>query len=191
MPRLSDERSRQICAEALRLVLELGYDHVTMDRIAETTQSSKATLYRQWGGKATLLVDALDCVAFGVNDPERAVPDTGDLRGDLLAMLASRENVPGDEGALIAAVLQAMKTDHELAAAVRERLIVGLNEQTRVVIDRAVARGEIAPVGDLAPIHLAIAAPFVLFESFHGRRLGNADAVGYLDAVILPALGVR
>lgn len=191
MPRLSDERARQICAEALRLVLELGYDHVTMDRIAEATQSSKATLYRVWGGKATLLVDALDCVAFGVNDPERVVPDTGELRGDLLALLAPRENVRGDEGALIAAVLQAMKTDQELAAAVRERLIGGLNEQTSVVIERAVARGEIAPVGDLTSIHLAIAAPFVLFEPFHGRRPGNDDTLSYLDAVVLPALGVR
>ncbi|GMA21894.1 hypothetical protein GCM10025862_39150 [Arsenicicoccus piscis] len=46
-------------ATTLQLVREVGYAAMTMDLIAERCDSSKATLYRFWPGKAVLVADSL------------------------------------------------------------------------------------------------------------------------------------
>ena len=51
-----------------------------MDAVATQAKASKATLYRRWNNKVSLVIDALLTTKAA---PE--VPDTGSLRGDLLA----------------------------------------------------------------------------------------------------------
>lgn len=59
-----------------------------MDAVAARTRCSKATLYRQWGGKAELIVKAMRH-----NKPAsvRGV-DTGSLRGEFPAALSSEDD---------------------------------------------------------------------------------------------------
>ena len=57
--RITPEREAELYAAVLDLLREVGYDALTMDAVAARTRSSKATLYRQWGGKAKLVVRAL------------------------------------------------------------------------------------------------------------------------------------
>jgi len=49
--RLSDEREAELYRAVIELVLEVGYEAMTMDAVAARSRSSKATLYRQWEGK--------------------------------------------------------------------------------------------------------------------------------------------
>src|SRR3954451_7532673 len=79
-PRVEGDRERQILDAALEVLAEVGYDRLTMDAVAHRAKASKATLYRRWNSKATLVVEAL-ARTKGVP----VVPDTGDLRGDLLS----------------------------------------------------------------------------------------------------------
>lgn len=67
----------------MRALAETGYDRLTMDRVAGEAHASKATLYRHWAHKAELVVDA---VSRPRGIPDAEVPDTGSLRGDLLAL---------------------------------------------------------------------------------------------------------
>ena len=60
------------------MLAEVGYDRLTMDAVATRAKASKATLYRRWTNKASLVIDAL---MPHKGDPP--VPDTGILRGDL------------------------------------------------------------------------------------------------------------
>ncbi len=39
--------------------MEAGYDRLTMDAVAREARASKATLYRRWESKASLVVEAL------------------------------------------------------------------------------------------------------------------------------------
>src|SRR6476661_2970050 len=78
-PRVEGDREQEILDAALEVLADVGYDRLPMDAVAHRAKASKATLYRRWNSKATLVVEALARVK-GVP----AVPDTGDLRTDLL-----------------------------------------------------------------------------------------------------------
>jgi AcrR family transcriptional regulator len=79
-------REDAILLATLDLLVESGYDQLTMDAVAGRARCSKATIYRRWPGKAELVVTA---VRRHAGDPAPAVPDTGTLRGGLLAALAA------------------------------------------------------------------------------------------------------
>ncbi len=57
--RITPEREAELYEAVLDLLREVGYDALTMDAVAARTRSSKATLYRQWGGKAELVAKAI------------------------------------------------------------------------------------------------------------------------------------
>lgn len=185
---LSPERRAEIFSGALALVAEHGFDKVTMDQVAEATRSSKATLYRQWGSKTTLVVDALSCFA----PLEEALPDTGSLRADLLEMFAPREPNVTDESELIGALLTATRTDAELAEAIRDRVVKPAADRVGVLVQRAVERGEVAPdVPALRHLPLLLVAPFVLHDAVLPGVMDDAYVIDYVESVLLPALGVH
>ncbi len=183
--RLSSERRLDLFDQVLSLVSEHGYENVTMDQIAAATHSSKATLYRQWGGKASLVIDAL-----GQRVPSAGtVPDTGSLRGDLRSFLSTLFIHPDPEASLTVAVLNACKTDEELRDAVRERLISGQRAVLDRIVGRAVDRGELkvdTPAIGFLPVLIAGA---VAMRDLIDGSAADADYFHHLvDAVLLPAL---
>lgn len=187
MSRMSQERLNELYVGTLALVAEHGYDKLTMDQIAVATKSSKATLYRQWGGKTGLVVEALKCNAGTHED----LPDTGSLRGDLLHSTAYKTVGDEDEAQLIIAIMHAMKQDSELAEAVRSQVIEPGRARIDLMLQRAVDRGEIAPdCPALAFADLLFMAPFVLSPVLGDASPDAAYITAYNEAVILPALGI-
>ena len=66
----------------LDIVAEVGYAGLTVDAVAQRAGVGKATIYRRWASKESLLLEAWrSCIAPIVQ------PDTGTLRGDVEAML--------------------------------------------------------------------------------------------------------
>src|SRR5689334_22276137 len=107
----SEKAHKAILAAAAELLLARGLSEVSMDAVAERAGVSKATIYRWWPTKETLALDALyaEWAAF---QPD--LPDTGSLRGDLLALLgpwarAVRSHHP--YARVIAALLTKVHTD--------------------------------------------------------------------------------
>jgi AcrR family transcriptional regulator len=63
---------------------EVGYTHLTMEGIAARAKTNKNAVYRRWPNRARLVVAALQ---KHVPKPNFDIPDTGDLRSDLLTLL--------------------------------------------------------------------------------------------------------
>src|SRR5690242_16891040 len=83
-PRVEGDRESEILEATLVVLAEVGYDRLTMDAVATKAKASKATLYRRWNGKVQLVIDALHH-GHRHEDQGAEPPDTGTLRGDLLA----------------------------------------------------------------------------------------------------------
>lgn len=188
MSRLTVERLNELYSGTLALVAEHGYDRLTMDQIAEATKSSKATLYRQWGNKSALVVEAMRCNG----QAEEEIPDTGTLRGDLLA-LADRDTTKNrDDSNLITAIMHAMRANQELADAVRSEVIEPALGRVGIMIQRAVERGEVAADNRAIPfVNLLLMAPLVLSALLEGDDPDPAYLHRYFEGVLLPALGIH
>ena len=79
-------RDPEILEAALDVLAETGFERMTIDEVATRARAGKATLYRRWPSKSELVIDAVACMKRGAYDPS-SLPDTGTLRGDLVAMI--------------------------------------------------------------------------------------------------------
>ena len=79
-----------------------GYEHFTIDAVAARAQTSKPVLYRRWKTREDLL--RATARHRGAADPP-AVPDTGTLRGDLLALLSYANTTRNPMVALVSSML--------------------------------------------------------------------------------------
>ncbi|MFE4049097.1 TetR/AcrR family transcriptional regulator [Streptomyces sp. YIM B13518] len=186
--RITPEREAELYGAVLDLLREVGYDALTMDAVAARTRSSKATLYRQWGGKAELVVRAMRSQKPG----GLAGIDTGSLRGDLHA-IAGREDDCAMErnAALMRALAMAVHMNDDLCQAFKELLVEPEMEEFRRMIRRAVDRGEIRPDNPALDylVHMLVGA-FATRTLIDDLPPTRAFLTSYIDAVVLPALGV-
>jgi AcrR family transcriptional regulator len=72
-------------AATLDIMLSEGYTAMTIPDIARAAGVHPTTIYRRWGTKSMLAVDAI----AGVSTEIAPAPDTGSLRGDLDAFISS------------------------------------------------------------------------------------------------------
>lgn len=186
--RITPEREAELYEAVLDLLREVGYDTLTMDAVAARTRSSKATLYRQWGGKADLVVKAIRHGKPGSID----AIDTGSLRGDLHTLVTREDDcVMEQNSALMRGVAMAMHHNADLRQAFREQLIEPEMAEFQRVLQRAIERGEIRP--DCPALEFLV---HMLIGGFATRALiddqppTQAFLTSYIDAVVLPALGV-
>jgi AcrR family transcriptional regulator len=120
-----------------------GYDELTIDAVATRAQTSRAVLYRRWPGKPELVLAAL---VHQAKTEAVAIPDTGSLRGDVVALLREANKVRPRLVTQLLTRLGAFYTDAgtnlaELSAYVQGGRDAVLDE----IIERAVVRGEIQP----------------------------------------------
>jgi AcrR family transcriptional regulator len=155
-----------------------------MDAVAQRAKASKATLYRRWTSKATLVVDGL---ASQKTTPP--IPDTGDLRTDLLTAFCGMGGLTDhDTTSTFGAVMTALTTDPEFAHEFRTRVLMPKSELSRTVFQRARDRGEVREDIDLDLVAPALAG-IVLHRIFvMGENPGPTLIEHVIDQIILPAV---
>jgi hypothetical protein len=106
----------------------------------------KATIYRRWPSKGLLALDAF-VTSFREQQP---LPDTGTLRGDLLFALGAwvRAVTQTPMGPMLTGLIAEAQHDPELRGAWRDRVLEPMRTQHRIMLDRAMARGEIPESAD-------------------------------------------
>ncbi|MBC2876069.1 MULTISPECIES: TetR/AcrR family transcriptional regulator [Streptomyces] len=187
--RLTPEREAELYEAVLEILREVGYEALTMDAVAARTRSSKATLYRQWKGKPELVASALrHTKPLKVDDI-----DTGTLRGDLVALTACADPAQMErDAALMRGLGHAVHCNPDLHRALRELLVEPEKAALRRLLDRAVARGELAPDTPAMEFvaHILLGA-FITRPLVEDRPADAAYLARFIDAVVLPALGRR
>lgn len=183
-------RDPEILEAALAVLAETGYDGMTIDMVAARAKAGKATLYRRWPSKAELVLDAVACLKKVDADPAH-LPDTGSLRGDLVAMVKPHSIEDAERKLQIMAGLMSMLNsspelvDMATAAIVDPRVAVN-----REFLNRAVERGEIpadCDVETLAFVMPSMAAFRVLVLK---KPVDREFLLSLIDGVLLPAVGL-
>ncbi|MER5439839.1 TetR/AcrR family transcriptional regulator [Streptomyces sp. NPDC002790] len=183
--RITPEREAELYGAVLELLREVGYDALTMDAVANRTRSSKATLYRQWGGKAELVVKALRS-----QKPHFDAVDTGSLRGDLHAIAFREDDCHMEQNsALMRGLMVAVHANPDLLAAFKEWIVepemTGVDRMVRRAVDRGEVRADNPALGYL--IHMLIGA-FATRTLIDEEPPTQEYLVSYIDAVVIPAL---
>ncbi|MFL5884535.1 MAG: TetR/AcrR family transcriptional regulator [Thermoleophilaceae bacterium] len=132
---------RAIIAATLELVAEAGVQDFRMDDVAERAGVGKAAIYRRYRSKDDLVAAT---VAALVSEIE--VPDTGSTREDLVELMREAVQVYSDpvRSGVIASVVGSMRLHPELTRTVREGFLAGRRAALSVVLDRGIARGDLA-----------------------------------------------
>ncbi|MBW8796187.1 MAG: TetR/AcrR family transcriptional regulator [Streptomyces sp.] len=186
--RITPEREAELYGAVLDLLREVGYDALTMDAVAARTKSSKATLYRQWGGKAELVAKA---VRYHKPGGALGEVDTGSLRGDLHGLTLRSDDCEMEQNsALMRGLAMAVHGNPDLLQAFKEHLIEPEMAQFRQVLQRAIDRGEVRadnPAIDFV-MHMMIGG-FAARSLIDEQPPTQAFLLSYIDAVVLPALG--
>lgn len=186
--RLTPEREAELFRKILDLLVEEGYENLTMDSIAARTQSSKATLYRQWQSKPRLVAATLRCFKQGHLEPI----DTGSLCGDLRKLAGRIGSRAGHEMAgIFWSMADTVRRNPDLREALNEVLMEPARRELHVIIQRAIDRGEISPdVPSVDFIQCTIVGAVLSHSVTEGREADSDYMVRYVNAVILPALGL-
>ncbi|MEU2312475.1 TetR/AcrR family transcriptional regulator [Streptomyces albidoflavus] len=182
--RLTAEREREILDATFDLVAEVGYEQATLDEVARRTRASTATLYRRWENKPRLVITAMQARQY----PPLPPVDTGDLRGDLVA-LARLMPPPHPAGAPTLGIWQAVLADPQLAQALREVLLAPYLDALRAILDRHVERGTIRPDNPaLGHAETFLLGTFFVEKLFTGTEADADQLIAAVDALLLPAL---
>jgi AcrR family transcriptional regulator len=142
----SQEADRAILTATVDLLASRGLAAMSIEEVAARAGVGKATIYRRWSSKGLLALDAF-VTSFQEQQP---LPDTGTLRGDLIAALSAwvRAVTQTSMGRLLTGLVAEAQHDEELRAGWRDRVLEPLRTQHRIMLDRAIARGEIPATVD-------------------------------------------
>jgi AcrR family transcriptional regulator len=153
--RTARTRARVLDATIAELA-DRGYGALTVEGVAARAGVHKATLYRRWGGREQLVVDAVEAFA-AASVP--AVPDTGSVDQDLrlwahsiVATITAR-----DSGAIVRALSSA--GDAPQVRDLQRRYYRTRLTQVLPIVERAVERGQLPTDTDAAEVIKHVGAP--------------------------------
>lgn len=149
--------TRAVLDAVVELVAESGMGALTMDAVAGRAGVSKPAMYRRWATKQDLVIAAAESRIGAL-----AVPDMGDFRAELRAVLTARMEayrLPGI-GRLLAGVIGAASEAGAERGAYRDYTARVMSE-TRTLLERGIARGDVRADVDVPAAATLVAASLV------------------------------
>ncbi|GGH23298.1 TetR/AcrR family transcriptional regulator [Paenibacillus segetis] len=144
-PRNADAE-KAILNASYDLLLEIGFGAVTVDKIAERAQVSKATIYKWWSNKAAVVMDGFMSAATA----RLPVPDTGSVFNDILIHASNLARfLTSREGKIITELIGEGQFDPGLAEAYRSRYFNHRRLEARLLLERGVQRKELKETLDI------------------------------------------
>jgi AcrR family transcriptional regulator len=183
--RMSVERQGELFKAVLDLLLEIGYEQLTLDAVAARAHTSKATLYRQWNGKVGLVIAALRQSRL----EREEYFGHGSLDEVFEAMAADADNEPPLNMRLSLTLMHAASVDSEFGATLREVIIEPSVQELASQFEQAAERGEIEHDPALfRRLTYAIIEHMILLRVLDGEPDTVEARRAFFTSVIRPAL---
>ncbi|MEU8636428.1 TetR/AcrR family transcriptional regulator [Amycolatopsis sp. NPDC048633] len=178
--RRGTELERALLDAAWDELQSVGYAGFTVDAVAQRAGTSRPVLYRRWPSRAQLVLAAVR--AHLPDASPDAIPDTGSLRGDLLAALRWWRDRYERVGPSIMNGL-AGELDHLPTEALEI-----VPEMLTTIIERAARRGEIGT--GAVPAHVVDAPAALLRHDLVVRHHQPTDEelTAIVDDIAVPAI---
>ncbi len=182
--RRGEELETAILDAAWAELVEAGFPKLTMESVAARAGTSVPVLYRRWSGKEALVLAAIE--RYRISHPV-VVPDTGSLRGDLLALLKSMNDSRAGFTTMIASAFAGLLSGTGMTPGeIRLRILENGSGSTETIFQRAHERGEL----DLNRVPRALLAmPFDLVRQdllMTLKPVSEERIVSIVDDLFLP-----
>lgn len=179
---LRDEITTAIRHAVLEELASVGYGRLSIEAVARRAGVGKTAIYRRWSSKLDIVLEVVSSVA-GRSLP---LPDTGSLRGDLelvFRMVAHALQHPL-ASQIIPDLLAEAARNPQIARTLQEALRARQRDVGVLLIDRAVARGELAAGTDsevavdliVGPLYWRLAVARTRLPPAYLSRLATATA---------------
>lgn len=183
-------RGEPVVRKVLEVTLEQlalhGFERLSVPEIAALAGLNKTSVYRRWPTKGDLVREALTTSMGHAGE----VPDTGDLRSDLLMLARAAVGfVESPQGMGVLRTLLAEGANPEVrefaASMIRQQETAG----PRLVFKRAIARGDLAADTDVKLILTTIAGALMHRILIEQARVTDAFLERLIDLVLFGAKG--
>ncbi|MCK9925536.1 TetR/AcrR family transcriptional regulator [Frankia sp. AgPm24] len=180
-----ESREQAILDAALELLVEVGYERMSMVAVANRARASKATIYRRWSCKDAMVVEALRRRA----PAEHVAADTGSLRDDLMVdVRLMARSIVDVGGGLLMGVLRAASESPRLAEVIQEHMVRNKAELCGNALVLAARRGEIPADLDAVPLAEAILSMILTRQMFGVGPLDERFVTHVVDDVAMPLI---
>jgi AcrR family transcriptional regulator len=162
-----------VLAAAAELLAAGGYEDLELPEVARRAGVHPTTVYRRWPTKGHLVGEAL----LERSQPLSPTPDTGSLATDLEQLLqdgAILVRTPAVRALFQVLLAEATDAVPELVAA-RNRFWAAHQVEAAGIVERAVARHELAPGADASELIDLVVGPALLRLLLMGQDLGEGD----------------
>lgn len=173
---------RAIVAAALELMAEYGISDLRMDAVAERAGVGKAAIYRRFDSKDELVAHVVSSLV----STEIAIPDTGSTATDLRVLMDEAVALYRDTpaGAMMPALVEAMRRDADLQRLIRAGFLAGRRAALAEVLGRGVERGDLDPAIDIELALDVLAGPLFYRLLITGGSLDERLAAGVVDLIL-------
>jgi AcrR family transcriptional regulator len=161
---------------------ECGYGRLSIEAVARRAGVGKPAIYRRWRSKQEMAVALISEVAWAYLD----MPDTGSLRGDVIAFLRAEYAVLTDRlaKAIIPDVLSEANRNDDLAATLLRTVRDPRRARAAAIIRRAIERGEVADTLNTDLALDVLAGPLYWRLSVVHQPVGDAELVQLVDMIM-------
>jgi len=166
---------------ALAELVESGYGGLTFEAVARRAGAHKTTVYRQWHDRDTLVTEAI----MHLGDRDFAVPATGDIRSDLLALAMA--TVGQITQPSVAALLRTLVAEGPRLPAFRDLAAAYWSRRFKlagVAVRRAIERGELPPETDVPLLLEGLIGPLYLRLLVTGEEMTQSFVAGVVDQLL-------
>jgi len=165
-------------------LIAVGYAHLTVDGVAARARTSKAVLYRRWPNLPSLVLAAMRHHGPILSGP---VPDTGSLRGDVLALLSRISDRFAARGLKVMySLLPEYFQDDELFSYLQTNTLQVGSDVMMTILRRAAERGEVQ-LDTIPPYVATLPIDLMRHELLVTRAAASQEAVlAIVDGIFLP-----